>query len=63
MYDFRVGDYVCKCSIYHVPKTCCRVRRILKRYVELSDNTLWSYDGLPYPRRLWPEEYIRPSGR
>lgn len=56
--QFEVGQKVAVvCRIGSVP-TMHRVQRVLKRFIELDDDSRWTHYGSPYPRRDWPGQHL-----
>lgn len=56
--QFEVGQKVAiVCRIGSVP-TMHRIKRIMKRFIELDDGSRWTHYGSPYPRRDWPGQHL-----
>ena len=59
MTELAVGEEVTIISIYYGIQRVVGVRRIMKRFVELEDESQWNENGLPYPHQQWSRSHIR----
>ena len=43
------------------PVAILSVTRVMKRFIELSDESRWTLDGYPYPRQAYPGMHLVPT--